>query len=240
MPSYPADAPYEVRYWFHVFYHPFTRLLWNQLGGGGVDLLYDPNLQQNPSQIDPSGADAFSFNSNYAPSWRVTWDHDDVTGQDRQFLDFSRGASFSVYNWELFYHIPVYIAQLLSQNQQFEDARSWFHYVFNPTRQGTDPAPQRFWIPKPLHNLTATQILGQQINNILQAVNQGRPPPQCTTGIGVTATPSIRSFLPIFVSGVPYMNAHGHVVPGQPDRVGRQRLHATQSREALSEATLFM
>ena len=147
LPSNPASAPYEVRYWFHVFYHPFTRLIWNQLAAGGVDLLYDPNLQQNASQIDPSGADSFSFNSNYSPTWRVRWDHDDVTGQDQQFLDFSRGASFSVYNWELFYHMPVYIAQLLSQNQQFEDARTWFHYVFNPTRQGTDPAPQRFWIP---------------------------------------------------------------------------------------------
>ena len=43
-----------------------------------------------------------------------------------------------VYNWELFFHAPLYIAQLLSQNQQFEDAQTWFHYIFDPTRQGPD------------------------------------------------------------------------------------------------------
>lgn len=47
-PSDPGTVPYEIRYDFHVFYHPFTRLFWNQLAGGGFDLLYDPKLQQNP------------------------------------------------------------------------------------------------------------------------------------------------------------------------------------------------
>jgi hypothetical protein len=35
--------------------------------------------------------------------------------------------------------------------------------------------PQRFWIPKPLHNLTSAQVLAQQINNLLEAVTQGDP-----------------------------------------------------------------
>ena len=47
-----------------------------------------------------------------------------TTSQDRQFIDFSTSGAFSVYNWELFYHIPLYIAQMLSQNQQFEDAQT--------------------------------------------------------------------------------------------------------------------
>ena len=141
-PSYPASAPYTVKYWFHSFYHPFTGLFWNQLAGGGFDLLYDVNLQQNPDQIDPSGADVFSFSSGYQPVVPpVWWDHDDVTGQDRQYLDFSAGAAFGVYDQELFYHIPRYIAQLLSQNQQFADAKTWFEYIFDPTRQSTDPVP---------------------------------------------------------------------------------------------------
>lgn len=237
VPSNPASAPYEVRYWFHVFYHPFTRLFWNQLAGGGFDLLYDPNLQQHPDQIDPSGADVFSFNSNYQPTWRVKWDHDDVTGADRQFLDFSRNASFSVYNWELFYHIPLYIAQLLSQNQQFEDAQTWFHYIFNPTRQGNDPVPQRFWIPKPLHNLTAAQILGQQINVILQAVNQGDQAAIQQVGEW-QADPFDPFLLADLRLGVPYMK---YTVMSYLDNLiaWADNLFSTQSREALSEATLL-
>ena len=237
VPSNPANAPYEVRYWFHVFYHPFTRLFWHQLSSGGFDLLYDPNLQQNPDQIDPSGSDVFSFGNNYQPTWRVRWDHDDVTGADRQFLDFNRNAAFSVYNWELFYHIPSYIAQLLSQNQQFEDAQNWYHYVFNPTRQGSDPVPQRFWIPKPLHNLTTTQILGEQINVLLEAVNQGD-----ATAVAEVNNWRSDPFNPFLLAdlrlGVPYMKS---TVMSYLDNLiaWGDNLFSTQSREALSEATLL-
>ena len=44
---------------------------------------------------------------------------------------------------------------VLSQNQQFEDALTWFHYPLR-SRPGRAPIrrPKRFWIPKPLHNLT--------------------------------------------------------------------------------------
>jgi hypothetical protein len=316
-PSDPGITPYQVSYWFHVFYHPFTRLFWNQLSGGGFDLLYDSsqqypdqNLQENPDQIDPSGADQFSFGTNYQPVLsRVNWDHDDVTGQDRQFLDFSYDAAFSVYNWELFYHIPLFIAQLLSQNQQFEDAQSWFHYIFNPTRQApsasttltspitdtqttitvastsgfpnpffpvsigdevlyviavsgptwtvlrgqqgttaataasgavvqlSDPAPQRFWIPKPLHNLTSTQILAQQIKALLAAVNQGDP-----TAAAQVEQWRQNSFNPFLLAdlrqGVPYMKS---TVMSYLDNLiaWGDNLFSTESREALSEATLL-
>ena len=86
-----------------------------------------------------------------------------------------RGASYAVYNWELFFHIPLYIATLLGQNQQFEDAISWFHYIFDPTLQNTDPVPQRFWMPKPLNTMTSAAVIAQRINNLLVAVNQGDP-----------------------------------------------------------------
>jgi Tc toxin complex TcA C-terminal TcB-binding domain/ABC toxin N-terminal region/Neuraminidase-like domain/Salmonella virulence plasmid 28.1kDa A protein len=235
-PSDPESVPYEIRYYFHVFYHPFTRLFWNQLAAGGFDLLYDPNLQANPDQIDPSGSDVLSFVSTYHPFWLVNFDHDDVTGQDRQFLDFRYNASYSVYNWELFYHVPLYVAQLLSQNQQFEDARTWFQYIFNPTRQGSDPVPQRFWIPKPLHNLTSAQILQQEINNLLEQVNQGDP-------AAVAEVESWRNdpFNPFLIADqrpVAYMKS---AVMSYLDNLiaWGDNLFSTESREALSEATLL-
>lgn len=244
-PSNPSSVPYQVRYFFHIFYHPFTLLFWNQLAGGGFDLLYDPsqqnpnkNLQENPDQIDSSGADQFSFNTNYSPvTPTVNWDHDDVTGQDRQFLDFRYDAAFAVYNWELFYHIPLFAAQLLSQNQQFEDAQKWFHYIFNPTRQGSDPAPQRFWIPKPLHNLTSSQIIAERINELLAAVNAGNQ-----TDINQVNAWRQNSFNPFVLAdlrdGVPYMKS---TVMSYLDNLiaWGDNLFSTESREALSEATLL-
>ena len=95
VPSNAASAPFQVRYFFHRFHHAFTRLFWHQLGSGGFPLLYDRNLQLNPDQIDPSGADLFSFQNTYQPvPSRVKWDRDDVTGQDREFLDFNYDASY--------------------------------------------------------------------------------------------------------------------------------------------------
>jgi hypothetical protein len=160
-----------------------------------------------------------------------------LTGQDRQFLDFSPSASFSVYNWELFYHIPLYIAQLLNQNQQFEDAQTWFQYIFNPTRQGPESVPQRFWIPKPLHNLTSTEILAQQINELLVAVNQGNP-----TYVSLIQTWRNNPFNPFVLAdrrqGVPYMKS---TVMSYLDNLiaWGDNLFSTESREALSEATLL-
>ena len=236
VPSYPSTVPYEVTYIFHPFYHPFTRLLGQQLASGGFNLLYDPNLQQNPDQIQPGGVDAFSFNAAYAPvTSRVWWDHDD-NGQDRQFLDFGYAGAFSVYNWELFYHVPMYVASLLTTNQQFEDAEQWLRYVFDPTRQSTEPAPQRFWITKPLHNLTASQIVAQQINSLLVAVNQGDQ-----SAIDKVNNWRANPFNPFLLADqrpVAYMKA---TVMAYLDNLiaWGDNLFSTESREALSEATLL-
>ncbi|MGH7734118.1 MAG: hypothetical protein ACREOE_10575, partial [Gemmatimonadales bacterium] len=236
-PSYPAGAPYIVKYWFHSFYHPFTGLFWNQLAGGGFDLLYDVNLQQNPDQIEPNGADVFSFNTGYQPVVPpVWWDHDDVTGQDRQYLDFSAGAAFGVYNWELFYHVPLYIAQLLSQNQQFADAKTWFEYIFDPTRQSTDPVPGRYWIPKPLHNLTSAQVQQRNIANLLLLVNQGDL--ASVSMVEAWRSDPFNPFVLADMRPVAYMKS---TVMSYLDNLiaWGDNLFSTESREALSEATLL-
>ena len=305
-PSNPRNVPYEIRYFFHGFYHPFTRLFWNQLAGGGFDLLYDPILQQNPDQIGPSGADVFSFQAGYQPSPPIEWDHDDAqtmlaanisasqttitvteniwdpspnffvkigseilwvlaankttwfvargvgtpkaaalsgtavvptaASQDRQFLDFSYSAAFSVYNWELFYHIPLYVAQMLSQNQQFEDAQKWFNYIFNPSRQSTDPVPERFWIPKPLHRLTSAQVIAQQINKLLMAVNQGQD--DAVDQVESWRQDPFNPFLLADMRNAAYMKS---AVMSYLDNLiaWADNLFSSESREALSEATLI-
>jgi hypothetical protein len=237
VPSNPASVPFEVRYFFHRFHNAFTRLFWHQLGSGGFPLLYDRSLQLNPDKIDPSGADVFSFQSTYSPVLsRVRWDHDDVTGQDREFLDFSYNAPFSVYNWELFFHIPLYIAELLKQNQQFEDALAWFHYIFDPTRPGTDPAPKRFWIPKPLYDLNSSEILAERINNLLEAVNQGDA--NAVAQVESWRNDPFNPFLLADQRPVAYMK---RTVMSYLDLLTEwaDNLFASESREALSEATLL-
>ena len=75
------------------------------------------NPWSNPSgQTSPAKAPGGTAVTAVTPVPADDW----ANFQNRQFLDFSYAASFSAYDWELFYHIPLYTAQLLSQNQQFE------------------------------------------------------------------------------------------------------------------------
>jgi len=64
-------------------------------------------------------------------------------------LDFTSSGAYAVYNWELFYHVPITIAIHLSKNQRFEEAQHWFHYIFDPTDDSDGPTPERFWEVKP-------------------------------------------------------------------------------------------
>ena len=70
--------------------------------------------------------------------------------------EFAYGSPFGVYNWELFFHLPMLIAEKLKQNLRFEEALQWYHYVFDPkqglntyeqTRRfvGALPVGARFW-----------------------------------------------------------------------------------------------
>jgi hypothetical protein len=61
-------------------------------------------------------------------------------------IDLSEGGSYSVYNWELFFHAPLTIAVHLSKNQRFAEAQRWFHFIFDPTSNDeTVKPPMRFW-----------------------------------------------------------------------------------------------
>jgi hypothetical protein len=238
-PSNPDQAPFEIRYRFHRFYHPYTRLFWHQLSAGGFPTLFNRDLQLKPDTIDPSGADVFNFQSTYHPvSPRVNWSQGENLGEDRnkEIVDFSREAAYSVYNWELFFHTPLYIAERLSQNQKFEDAVKWFHFIFNPTLQGPDPVPQRFWITKPLNSLTSSQILNQRINQLLELVNQGDP--NAVAQVASWRKDPFNPFLLADQRPVAYMK---RVVMSYLDNLiaWADKLYSTDSREALNEATLL-
>jgi hypothetical protein len=73
-------------------------------------------------------------------------------------LDFTSGGAYSVYNWELFYHIPLAIAIHLSKNQRYEEAQRWFHFIFDPTDSSDGPTPERFWKVLPFQSTEVKQV----------------------------------------------------------------------------------
>lgn len=64
-----------------------------------------------------------NFN-NYSP------DAASVIAPASGLIDFN--GPLREYLWELFFHIPLYIGNLLQTQQQFSAARKWYEYVFNP------------------------------------------------------------------------------------------------------------
>jgi hypothetical protein len=50
-------------------------------------------------------------------------------------VEFGYGTPFGVYNWELFFHVPMLIASRLTQDLRFEDALAWYQCVFDPKQE---------------------------------------------------------------------------------------------------------
>lgn len=101
------------------------------------------------------------FTAEYQPNEEVIADQlpvDDIA--------FDTDAGYAVYNWELFFHIPLTLAIHLSRNGQYQDAMSWFHFVFNPTDDSAQLAPERYWKVKPFQT---TEV--EHIESILTALS---------------------------------------------------------------------
>jgi hypothetical protein len=156
----------KLDYQFYVHEHPYVSELVDKLIQGSIDGLEaadteyirkhdggfeslkdaDGKVQTLPdgTQLPQPQLYKDFFKARYAPGHLVGQPYPVMD------LDFSSSGAYSVYNWELFYHVPMTIAIHLSQNQRFEDAQNWFHYVFDPTDDSDGPTPERFWKVKPL------------------------------------------------------------------------------------------
>lgn len=85
-------------------------------------------------------------------------------------LDFSPHGAYSVYNWELFFHVPLTLAMHLSKNGRFVEAQRWLHILFDPTDNSDGPAPERFWKVLPFLSLE-TYSVEQLLVNLAKGAN---------------------------------------------------------------------
>ena len=151
------------QYRFLPFYHPYTPLFIRELNRKGLDGLLKRNVQVNPQTYPP--VNTFNFSS-YLPTASTVAD---ATAQNDR-VDFSLGGAYAIYNWELFFHGPLLIANKLMQNQRFEEAMRWYHYIFDPTNIDPLPTPQRYWITKPFFEYNDDDYRQQRIEEILKNI----------------------------------------------------------------------
>ncbi|HXB69952.1 MAG TPA: hypothetical protein VNY05_16990 [Candidatus Acidoferrales bacterium] len=166
-----SQVPSSTRYVFETFYHPYARTFLRELEIGGVSQLMARHLQVNPQTVRGWTPD-FDFKGLYQPQGNVATPYPGVTGAPdpgESALDFTAGSSgaYSLYNWEMFYHIPMFVASLLMQNQKYRDAMTWLEYIFNPTDSSGGDSPQRFWQMAPLNAKNKQDWIVNEIQKIL-------------------------------------------------------------------------
>ena len=113
------------RYLFQSFYHPYVCSLIKTFNTQGVDGLYVEGIQNR--------ADAPIFSpANYNPTAMV------IAPYKKKKFEFDFAGIYSIYNWELFFHIPLLIASDYLKIKNSKTHEKWFHYIFDPTKSATD------------------------------------------------------------------------------------------------------
>jgi hypothetical protein len=147
------DINRELNYRFTSHFHPYVgalikRLIDKQIAGlQDADTDYSKGTTQDADGRDrPTEFYEQIFSPFlYGPTAAVDMQHPPL-----RELEFSSSGAYSVYNWELFFHIPLAMGIQLMKNQRFEEAQKWLQYIFDPTDDSSGPTPQRFWKAWPL------------------------------------------------------------------------------------------
>ena len=153
-PSRYNEIVYDKGLTFYTFYHPYAPAFIQNLNQGGIDMLMESDT--NDGNIPTPDDNGSLFESYYVPNFtnglvQKPADFSSVTNYNTYYKEnvaFDEYATYSSYNWELFYHVPLYIATRLSKNGKYADAMSWFQYIFDPaSTEKPDPSnPEgRFW-----------------------------------------------------------------------------------------------
>jgi Tc toxin complex TcA C-terminal TcB-binding domain/Neuraminidase-like domain len=154
---------------FNNMYHPLVCALRKTLYKEGI-----PQLMKRETQLQKTN---FDFEKFYSPNINIvpkTYILEEAGMKTLSYpvedLDFTADGSYSVYNWELFFHVPFLMATRLTKNQRFEEALTWFHYMFNPTGALEGTTPQKYWVTKPFYLTNGNDYINQRIDTLLYKI----------------------------------------------------------------------
>lgn len=162
-------------YRFYTHFHPYVKHLIKELIEGSVDGLQKSDTDYTSQKLaDGSPRPVFyeEFFKDYHP--HATLVPETKPGSAKSLypvkdLDFTSSGGYSVYNWELFFHVPFNLAIQLSKSQRYEEAMKWFHYIFDPADDSPGAAPERFWHVKPFQQTQVKKIEELMLNLSSQA-----------------------------------------------------------------------
>lgn len=165
-------------FFFQTFYHPHVKQYRKTLYMGGISALLGQGIHQmsNPAATYPitnAPADKIQFSATYQPTSLT------LPVYPLGVTDFSYTGAYSQYNWEIFFHAPLLIANRLKENQRFEEAQKWYHYIFDPTTSRdmdgiVSISKNRFWKFRPFFDESTNTIVTVQdmMNNLADYQSQ--------------------------------------------------------------------
>lgn len=170
------DEPLKYGEQFKNMYHPLVCALRSILYKDGIPALMNRDTQLFRSdKVEISDKSYFEFEKNYSPNIQVVpkGSYKNSTGSENIYpiedVDFNSDGSYSAYNWDLFFRLPLHIAGSLTKNQRFEEALTWFHYMFNPTGALPGNEVQKYWVTKPFFLNQETDYESQRIDALMYA-----------------------------------------------------------------------
>ncbi|NUP11206.1 MAG: hypothetical protein HOW73_34605, partial [Polyangiaceae bacterium] len=162
--SYAENLPDGDReYRFDLFYHPYVNGFRHVVASHGLDALLRPVLQaQDGLQYATEDLTTLA-SSPYVPfELNVEQSHPYFLEE----VDFRHGSAFGVYNWELFFHIPLMIADHLSSEGRHDEAQRWLHSIFDPTDGTPGQGPERYWKFKPFAENKDLATIQEELENL--------------------------------------------------------------------------
>jgi hypothetical protein len=154
-----ASSAGDTIFYFEAVYHSHTATFLGEAGRYGVRGGLLGVVDSMGGQLYRQGMDDGGWAvDQFTPATTVQKPY------PRAEVDFSPTGAYSRYNWELFLHAPMRIAQVLSQEFQYERAIAWLETVFLPTPSPTFSPPANWdgsgdmWLVKPLAENPDTPI----------------------------------------------------------------------------------
>jgi hypothetical protein len=118
------------------FYHPMAPYFLGVVQEEGVAGMFPTNSTMQlyrQGLVRPLFSETGPLeNSNFLPEpLSYAGPHSEIP-KPREDISFADCEAYALYNWELFFHIPLLVATRLYSEQRFDEAMTWFHYIFDP------------------------------------------------------------------------------------------------------------
>jgi hypothetical protein len=126
------------RFTFKTFHHPYVCEALGRLNRFGLDGLLSWRFQEDPvNAFHGPHPELQLLSNNYFKSTYWPSTSSVATPYPVDEIDVTSDGAYSIYNWEVFFHAPLLIAQKLTTNQRFDEAKRWLEFVFDPTDTNT-------------------------------------------------------------------------------------------------------